>query len=288
MPNEILRTPVPGDDPCGADLRWDQVFLEASQALDQAINSSGELIVEGQQVESDIVTFDDVIGMVENLSERTKDVRLLVIYAEAMWRGHGLAAFAEAMEDLVTVLTTWPDPDSGVHPRADPDDGDLGDRAAPIGKLMNLVPMLAATVQWGSAPVEIPERRAASAILRAVFENWSERLEPICGSSLVSARESWQALAPLLGVESPDSEEGGEQAAQAAQVQPSADAWEMIERCAELMVQQDHHSPAIPVLQMLMLWRSLNITEVADVMRDSGVSLEQLLESIKRQRKGDQ
>ncbi len=291
MSNEILHTPVPGADPCGADLRWEQAFMEASQALDQAISDSNQdATIEGEQLESDSITFDDVIDMVERLSEQTKDIRLLVTYAEAMWRGHGLTAFAEAMEDLVAVMTTWPDPDTGVHPRGDPDDGDLSERAAPIGRLMSRVPELAATVGWGPAPVGVAERQAASATLGAVFENWGERLEAICGPSLVSPREGRQALAPLLGVEGPDLDPDavGEQAESGAQMSPSADAWEMIERSAELMVRQDHHSPAIPVLHMLMLWRTLGITEVADVMRQSGVTLEQLLESIKRQTEGGQ
>ena len=286
MPNEFLHTPVPGDDPCGADLRWDQAFMEAAQALDQAISDNRDAIVEGEQLQSGTVTFDDVIGMVEALCERTKDVRLLAMYAEAMWRGHGLVAFAESLEDMVAVMTTWPDPEVGIHPRVE--DGDLGDRAAPVGRLINRVPELAATVGWGEAHVGIAERQAASATLGAIFESWQERLEPVCGPELISPRDSREALAPLLGVESPEPDADAEPGEAGVQARPSADAWEMIEHAAEAMVRQDHHSPAIPVLRMLMLWRSLEITEVADVMRQSGVSLEQLLQSIKQQIEGDQ
>ena len=266
------------------DLRWEPEFQELIQALDLAVSADREGIIEGAQQESNVATFEDVVNMAETLSGKTKDTRVLAIHAEAMWRGHGLAAFAEAMEDLVAVVSTWPDPDSGVHPRADPEDGDLGDRAAPIGRLMNSVPGLAATVGWGSNPIEIAERQAASAALIALFDNWSERFETACGPSLALPRESREALAPLLGVESQEQDDAtAEQAQPGVQARPSADAWELIELSSELMIKQDHHSPAVPVLRMLMSWRSLDITEVAEQMKPSGVSLEQLLESIKRQ-----
>ena len=286
MPNAILQAPVPGDDPCGADLRWEPEFQALTQAMDLAVNADQESVIEGAQQESRVATFDDIVTMAESLSGQTKDTRVLTIYAEAMWRGHGLAAFAEAMEDLVAVLSKWPDPDSGVHPRADPDDGDLGDRTAPIGRLMNSVPRLAATVGWGSKPMEVAERQAASAALLALFDNWRERFETSCGPNLALPQESRQALTPLIGVESQAQDPAAEQAQPGVPARPSADAWELIELSSELMIKQDHHSPAVPVLRMLMSWRSLEITEVVDQMKRSGVTMEQLLESIKRQIEG--
>ena len=49
------------------------------------------------------------------------------------------------------------------------------------------------------------------------------------------------------------------------------------------MTRQDRHSPALPVLQLLAGWRSFDIVEIADAMKQSGISLEQLLESVKKQ-----
>ena len=61
------------------------------------------------------------------------------------------------------------------------------------------------------------------------------------------------------------------------------DAWDLVERAAEAMAGQDRHSPALPVLRMLVGWRSLDIIDIAGVLKRSGISLEQLLESINKQ-----
>ena len=49
------------------------------------------------------------------------------------------------------------------------------------------------------------------------------------------------------------------------------------------MVEQDHHSPAVPLLRLLAGWRSLEIIDIVEKMKASGVTLEQLMESVKRQ-----
>ena len=61
------------------------------------------------------------------------------------------------------------------------------------------------------------------------------------------------------------------------------DAWDLIDQALARMVEQDHHSPALPLLRLLSSWRSLGIIDIVDGMKGSGVTLEQLMESVKRQ-----
>ena len=49
------------------------------------------------------------------------------------------------------------------------------------------------------------------------------------------------------------------------------------------MVTQDHHSPALPILRMLMGWRDLDIIQIAEQMKSSDLSLEQLFDAIQKQ-----
>lgn len=284
MANPVLLEPVPGDDPCGPDLRWDQDFLALAQALEN-LNSSNEVIDGTVQGEVE-TTYADIVSDAESLSAKTKDLRVLGIYAEARWRGAGFGAFAEAVEDLATAVETWPDPDAGLHPRADPEDGDLLERAAPLAALLGRVPALAATVGFG-AELTIAQRLAAGSSMRVIFEQWESRFEPAFGMDLPSARDAWKALQDMLGglVAPPEEDDGGDdgEAALMMAMPEPVDAWDTVERAAELMAEQDRHSPALPVLRLLASWRTLGIMEIATAMKQSGVSLEQLLESIRNQ-----
>ncbi len=288
MTDPIFLQPADGDDPCGPDMRWDGEFLQLSQALEAAATSSAEAVVEGDLAGAETPDLEAVLDLAKSLSARSKDMRILALYAEARWRDAGLAAFAESMEELACVVETWPGGDDGVHPRADEDDGDLGERAAPLGKLLNLVPGLASTIGWGDAPIGADERLAAVELLKGVFEKWSERLEPALGPELPSRSDAWQAISKLFGdlvaAEGAQGDAAGQAISAAVDAAPMADAWDLVERAAERMEEQNRHSPVVPLLRLVSAWRSLDLIEIADAMRTSGVSLEQLLESIKRQR----
>ena len=283
MPNPVILEPVPGDDPCGPDLRWEQDFLALAQTL-QNLNSPDDVISGTVHGEVE-VSYANIADDAEALCARTKDLRVLGIHAEARWRDKGFAAFAEAVEDLAAVVETWPDPDAGVHPRADPEDGDLLERAAPLAELLGRIPALAATVGFGK-DLTIAQRFSAASSLRVIFDQWESRFEPAFGMDLPSAREAWKALQDLLGglVAPPQEHNDAEEPAPVTAAIPEpVDAWDTVERAAELMSEQDRHSPALPVLRMLSSWRTLGIMEIATAMKKSGVSLEQLLESIRKQ-----
>lgn len=291
MPNPIFLEPIDGEDPCGPDLQWDADFLQLQQDLEQAkIKLDPEAFVDGELADSQerTASFENILDASEALLKKTKDIRVAVIYAEAAWLDGGLSLFAQAVEDMVTMVEAWPEAATGVHPRADTEDEkDLGERAAAMGKLLHQIPQHVVKVGWGEKQPEISERQAAAVILKGVFDSWTPRLEPSFGMDLPSAIEAWKTLQGLTKEEGlqEDNQADGEQQPSGS-MPASGDAWNVIERAAELMAQQDRHSPALPMLRLLSTWRGLGIIDIATTMKVSGVSLEQLLESIRKQTEG--
>lgn len=283
MADSTFLTPVAEDDPCGPDMRWDADFLALGDKF-AAAAQGGEAVVDGEVLGGADGAFEEVIELATVLSQKTKDVRVLAIYAEASWHQSGLAAFAAAMAVLAEALEAWPGGEDGIHPRADEFDGDLGERAAALGKLVNQVPTLTAKIGWGGQQVGDPARLAAATALRGVFGSWTARLEPAFGIDLPSASDAWRALQSLVGtVAAPVASEADASVEEVAYAPPPTDAWDLIDQALERMVEHDHHSPALPLLRLLSSWRELGIIEIADGMRGSGVTLEQLLASVKQQ-----
>ena len=280
MVNPMVTSRVEGDDPCGPDMRWDPACIQLNYGMQAAVARGDDSVLDAESEDANVPVFRELVEAAEDLGRKTKDVRILAIHAEASWRDRGLAAFADAMEGLVAVVETWPDPDTGVHPRADEEDGDLGERVAPLSRLLQLVPALASTVGWGAVR-EVSQRQEAAEALRGVFERWDERLGPAFGQELPPPREAWAVLSRLLGVVSDSrSQTTGESAVADP---PPDDAWDLIEQAATQMERQDRHSPALPILQLLARWRSVGLIAIAEAMRVSGVALEQLLESVRKQ-----
>lgn len=288
MDQTALTNPVSEESPCGADLQWDPDMLTLDQAMVAAL-AEDEGVVEGERVARDATNFDDVIRMAEALCARTKDLRVLTSLAEARWHGQGMAAFAATLEAIAVVVETWPDGREGVHPRADEDDGDLGERAAPLGKLLYRIPNLARTVGWGpGGEGTLDTRHAVSQNLRSVFLEWEERLSPALGRSLPSITEAWQALRAFAQSSAESAEDAAAESAEqgagsTAVAVRTADPWELLERAEELMRETAPHSPALPILGVLLRWRNMNIIEIMLAMRTSGITLEQLLESLRVQ-----
>ena len=283
MVEEALLVPIEGDDPCGPDLRWDPAFVALGRSLAAAVARDDEQsVLDAELARADTPTYEDIAEMARALCARTKDLRVFTVYAEARWRDRGLVAFAGAMETLASAAERWPGPRDGIHPRAAEEDDDLGERAAALGKLANTIPALVDIVGWGEPP-EISARADCANLLKGVFDAWTARLEPAFGPDLPSPRSAWTALRTLIGTEALPVT-AGESPVEVATAEPArADAWDLVERAADAMAGQDRHSPALPVLRMLAGWRSLDIIDIAGVLKRSGISLEQLLESINKQ-----
>jgi hypothetical protein len=281
MANPIFLSPVDGDDPCGPDMRWDPEFLALNDAFADLETTAATSVVDGEVVADAERGYDEIVDGALALSAKTKDLRVLVLYAEARWHLGGLAAFGEAMEDLAQVQEAWPEREHGVHPRAEDADDDLGERAAALGRLLNRIPTLTATIGWGGQHLGDRDMLACAETLRGVFGVWTARFEEAFGADLPSCADAWQALKKMVGtvVPSEAQEEGGP----ATVAAPPTDAWDLIDHALARMVEQDHHSPALPLLRLLSSWRSLGIIDIVDGMKGSGVTLEQLMESVKRQ-----
>ncbi len=295
MADPAILTPVEGDDPCGEDLRWDMEFMTVMQEFESIFLQDQGSVVEDAATTDDAPEARDFIDRVNGLCTRTKDLRLLGARAEALWRSEGLAAFADALEDMVAAVEEWPDPASGIHPRADEFDGDLAERTAPLSRLLTNVPVVARSVGWGAEP-SVEQRQAVAETLKGVFDSWTARLEPAFDRDLPSRNNAWEAIRPMLAgaasaaVEAAAAAEAGGDATGSTAgtpAPPPADAWELIERAAELMATQDRHSPALPLLRLLLVWRSKGILEIAESMKTSGMTMEQFLDSTRKQLAAD-
>ena len=283
---EVLLTPVSEDDPCGPDRRWEPEMQRLSNAFARAVRGSEGAVVGAETISVQTASLDDIRNEALALSRTTKDVGVLAIYAEASWRQQGLAGFAQALEAAVKAMEKWPDPSRGVHPRADEDDGDLGERRAALGRLVRQIPTLAAAVGWGTDS-DTMSREETAAALTGVFEMWAPRLGACYGGELPPPSEAWRALQGLLaGVRSKfrDVESGDDASADAgSQAAAPMDVWELIDLTIDRMSEQNRHSPALPVLRLVSEWRNLELTEISERMKASGVSIEQLMEAVRKQ-----
>lgn len=288
---DLLLTPVSENDPCGPDIRWEPEMLRLSNSFANAVRGSEGAVVGAQTVAAPIASFDDIRDDALALSRNTKDVGVLAVYAESSWRHRGLAGFAQAMEAAVKVMEKWPDPNRGVHPRADEDDGDLGERGAALGRLLRQIPELAATVGWGAGSDAVG-REETAATLAGIFEAWTARLDACFGGEPVPPKEAWRALQGLLagvGSHSRDGEAGDGEAWDAAATEAGAresapaDVWDLVDLTIARMGEQNRHSPALSVLRLVSEWRDLELTEITERMKASGVSIEQLMDAIRKQ-----
>ena len=105
--------PLDGDA-CGEDLEYDNDFLELTQA---AAGRPGTQFAEAGEPPD----WRDVIGKAEALFERTRDLRIAVLWLRAQVAVDGWGALPEGLRLLHGLLDRFWDE---LHPRPDPDDGD--------------------------------------------------------------------------------------------------------------------------------------------------------------------
>ena len=289
MNREQILSPVSAEDHCGPDLRWDPDFTSAMAAYEATTAEALPVVVGGETASAPGGSADTVITDLERLLARSKDVRLLAMRAELMWHRDGLTGFEAALEDTVQALEIWPEPDTGIHPRADEQDpNDRMERAASLGKLMNHVATLAATIGWGRTEDADEQGRTAKA-LKKLFSEIGDRSKPALGADSPSTRDAWTGLQKLVGGVLEEGAEANEQPLDGAQTpgaapgagrRASANAWETLERAAELMQEQSPHSPTVPLMKVMLTWRELDLIEVARRMKAAGTALDTLLETL--------
>jgi type VI secretion system protein ImpA len=120
--------PLSGDDgPSGPDLEYDNAFLELSKA------AAGR--PETQFDRGAPPDWRGVRSMVEDLFERTHDLRIAILWLRAAVSLEGVAALGPGLNLVVSLLTEhWDD----VHPKPDPDDNDPYGRANALGSLPSM------------------------------------------------------------------------------------------------------------------------------------------------------
>jgi type VI secretion system protein ImpA len=144
---DTLLTPLPGDQPCGPDLRYDPLYdkiKEARREDDDAPQGEWERTRK-------VADWPQVIKLAtETLDKRSKDLQLGVWLTEALLRREGCAGLRDGLALLHGLVERFWDQ---VHPQLE--DGDAELRTAPLewlGTRLNIavrqVPVTTSGVSW--------------------------------------------------------------------------------------------------------------------------------------------
>ncbi|MEE3627479.1 type VI secretion system protein TssA [Nitrospirillum sp. BR 11752] len=129
-----LLAPIPGDQPCGPDLRvyngGDAAYFQLKdlRATARAIERRADSEDEAQSSLGEWQRIQDLARAV--LAERSKDIEIAVWLTEAAVRLDGFAGLADGFRLLAGLVDRYWD---GVHP--EPDEDGIAVRLAPIGGL---------------------------------------------------------------------------------------------------------------------------------------------------------
>ena len=112
-----LFEPLSEDHPSGSDLEYDATFLEMLAAAEaKPERQMGDSVIEAEEPEWKVVKSKAL-----EVCERTKDIRALILLANAASHTDGFGAMRDVLQALQQVLVDfWPT----VHPQLDPDDQD--------------------------------------------------------------------------------------------------------------------------------------------------------------------
>lgn len=122
---EALLQPIPGEDPSGADLRYDAL----TDQIKEARRRDDDLNQGVWQREIKTADYGLVIKLAtEALEKRSKDLQIAGWLAEALVRREGIPGLRQGLELIRKLLEVFWDT---IYPRID-DDGDLELRATPL------------------------------------------------------------------------------------------------------------------------------------------------------------
>ena len=112
---EQLGQPISEESPCGEDLEYDSVFQEMEVMMETTEEQEfGDTIIPGTGPD-----WKGVAEQVDNLNERTRDMRVLVHGALADLSLKGLKVFGESLKSLTTCTEVFWD---SIHPMLDVED----------------------------------------------------------------------------------------------------------------------------------------------------------------------
>ncbi len=114
---EELSQPISDDLPCGEDLEYDPVFQEMEVMMQTTDEQEfGDTIIPGTGPD-----WKGVAEQVDDLNQRTRDLRVLTYGALADLSLKGLKAFSDSLESLNTCIEVFWD---SIYPQLDADDDD--------------------------------------------------------------------------------------------------------------------------------------------------------------------
>ncbi|OQY08379.1 MAG: hypothetical protein B6I22_00775 [Desulfobacteraceae bacterium 4572_123] len=124
-----ITSPIPGENPCGENLRYDPVYDEIKEAR----RADDELDRGEWEYEIKVADWDKVMGLCgEALSKRSKDLQIAAWLTEALVRIQGFKGLATGLGILTCFLKDFWD---NVYPEIDDDDLDY--RVGPLEFLNN-------------------------------------------------------------------------------------------------------------------------------------------------------
>ena len=285
--------PVSDGDPCGPDLRWAPEVTGLDTVVAQVFSADEQGVVEGEvSLPAGLPAPRELAASTRALLARTKSIPVLAAHARALWMTQGLAGLALGLEALVAVVERWPDPATGVHPRAD-EDGDLLERYAALARALHDLPRYAARIGWGKTAGDAAMRTTAGR-LRGLFASWGTRLGPALEGDVPTAADLWRTLRGLEGMEGLLSEAGAPAGAQSgnsdapgdASTAPPAridDPWALLDATLLAMERTNRHSPAILMLRLIATWKDKDVTYIVKSMGDAGLGLEALVKALQAQ-----
>jgi len=122
LPDNLL-SPIPGDNPCGEDLRYTPVYDKIKEARrEEEEVQEGEWRTEGKKAD-----YPEVVKSTVEALSTTKDLQLAAWLTDALLRTEGFAGLKQGLDLLQGFLGTFWD---GLYPQLE--DGDAELRAAPL------------------------------------------------------------------------------------------------------------------------------------------------------------
>lgn len=129
---EAWLQPLGGDDgPCGTDLEYDNAFLELTKAAEGKPESQFERATPPD--------WRGVRSMVDDIFERTRDLRVAVLWLRAVVNLEGAAALVPGLQLVLGLLQNHWD---SLHPLPDPGDNDPFARANALAVLPQMEGLL--------------------------------------------------------------------------------------------------------------------------------------------------
>lgn len=113
---DALLSPVPGSDPCGADLEYADAGFAA---LERAAQEKPEQQIGSTIIPAEPPDWKSVGRQASDLLGKTKDLRVAVHLTKALLHTDGLAGFAAGLTVIDRMIQAFWD---GMHPRLDPED----------------------------------------------------------------------------------------------------------------------------------------------------------------------